>query len=467
MKIKNTTIGLLLSVFLLSSCEEWFDVSASTNVKQGDLFKTEAGFRDVLSGVYALMSTNVLYGRELTYGFNDVRAQYWAIAKSTHSYYGASVYDYEADNEKVRIKGMWNKMYKCIANLNSIIENIDSRKDVFTGKNYYLCKGEALGLRAMLHFDLLRLWGPSPAAKNAMETLSIPYYTKTTKDSQELLPMKSVIEKIEEDLIAARNEMKDYDCFGPKWAQYESEYETRLGRMNYWGATALLARLFLYKGEKLRAFNYASEIVNGKPNREPANPMFFVGSAESDKLLKREIIFNLQVSKMKDYSEFSFGLEAAVDGSTTGLLNTTEKLLNVLYKQVSAGDSESRAKGWIRDAGGKLSTMSKYDEQQSVPLIRISEMYYIASETIADKELALSYLNKLRGARNLVALDFNTDLTIQIEIEYQKEFLGEGQLYYYYKRMGASKIGLEGKSVTLESYILPLTEEEKSFGNIE
>ena len=46
-------LGML---FFSAACENWFDVSPKSDVKAEDLFQQESGFRDVLTGVYSLMS---------------------------------------------------------------------------------------------------------------------------------------------------------------------------------------------------------------------------------------------------------------------------------------------------------------------------------------------------------------------------------------------------------------------------
>ena len=57
-------------------------------MKAEDLFGTEAGFRDALVGVYALMCGTNSYGRDLTYGYLDVLAQYYnSPLKTTSSGY--------------------------------------------------------------------------------------------------------------------------------------------------------------------------------------------------------------------------------------------------------------------------------------------------------------------------------------------------------------------------------------------
>ena len=74
------------------------------------------------------------------------------------------------------------------------------------------------------------------------------------------------------------------------------------------------------------------------------------------------------------------------------------------------------------------------------PLLRISEMYYIAAETEMDPNLALGYLNTVRFNRGLADLQPGTDINAELLKEYQKEFFGEGQLFFYYKRTNTQVI---------------------------
>jgi len=68
-------------------------------------------------------------------------------------------------------------------------------------------------------------------------------------------------------------------------------------------------------------------------------------------------------------------------------------------------------------------------------------MYYIAAECAnanADSLKATTLLDSVRAHRNLPVYTtpaLKTDsVNTEIRKEYQKEFLGEGQMFYYYKR---------------------------------
>ena len=83
-------------------------------------------------------------------------------------------------------------MYNIIANINNFLKYIDKNRSVIkTGKYYELMKGEALGLRAFLHFDLLRLFGPvyseNPTGK------AIPYRVSFDLKATPVLPADQVI----------------------------------------------------------------------------------------------------------------------------------------------------------------------------------------------------------------------------------------------------------------------------------
>ena len=53
------------------------------------------------------------------------------------------------------IDGIWQKTYRIIANLNALLEVSDEKKAILHPTTYGIIKGEAIGLRAFLHFELL------------------------------------------------------------------------------------------------------------------------------------------------------------------------------------------------------------------------------------------------------------------------------------------------------------------------
>ena len=69
-------------------------------------------------------------------------------------------------------------------------------------------------------------------------------------------------------------------------------------------------------------------------------------------------------------------------------------------------------------------------------------MFYIVAETTDDETEARTCLNLVRRNRGLVAFEDTEMVDIQqvLKEEYMKEFFGEGQLFFYYKRLNVSSI---------------------------
>ena len=58
-------------------------------------------------------------------------------------------------------------------------------------------------------------------------------------------------------------------------------------------------------------------------------------------------------------------------------------------------------------------------------------------------------------------------LTTEIEKEWKKEFLGEGQMFYFYKRLGYTNFPNTSLPITESVYVLPIPEDEINVGGRE
>ena len=161
-----------LFLFVTGGCSDYFDVRPKSQVLADELFSTEEGFSDQLTGVYKRLASTSLYGQEMTFGLAEALTQNYDLATGSE-YYEAGLYNYENTAVKNKITTVWSQMYSAIANLNIMLEYIDKNPAMFSGDNYRIYKGEALGLRAFLHLDLLRMFAPSYAS-NA-QAPAIPY----------------------------------------------------------------------------------------------------------------------------------------------------------------------------------------------------------------------------------------------------------------------------------------------------
>ena len=468
-KLINKSIILSL-VVALTACNDWLNVSPKTDMKAEDLFSTEAGFRDALIGVYALMATSNLYGKNLSYGYLDVLAQYYTSPRSNtstgyeHNLKNAAAYNYTESDEESRILSIWSSHFSAIANINQALLFIDENREVFTSEDiHHIYKGEFLALRALLHFNILRLFAPSPMMdnQNGLNALAIPYVEQYTNIAQPQLTVKEVLEKVVKDLLAAKDLMKEREIFNE--FDSSSPMYKRNQRMNYYAVTALLARVYLYENEKEAALTEVKKIIGEVDGENPTSyTLATSGATATNPMFQSELIFTLDVQKLKDLSENSFS-----ETSLSDVLLVSEKGKQTIFT-ASGLESDFRSSLLTATSNGKEYVFSKYNNMNYIPLFKLSELYLIAAEC-ADGEDAYWYLNQLRNHRGLSSIEHTKDIESYIYQEYRREFLGEGQLFFYYKRKLYDTVGAED-NVGIEDlkavYNLPIPTSEIDFGNI-
>ena len=173
----------------------------------------------------------------------------------------------------------------------------------------------------------------------------------------------------------------------------------------------------------------------------------------------------MQIRNLTDWTETGLGYFKAA-GDVRNDLTRTAANFNTLYETSSGGSTDYRYV-YLLENDGSVQFPSKYWGMKSVPLIRLSEMYYILAETAATPEEGMGFLNTVRRNRGLAQLPLTgltaIKLTTEITKEYQKEFLAEGQLFYFYKRLRVAKMLFNTKTFTDQNYKLLIPDSELEF----
>lgn len=490
---KSSIIGFIIAAFTfgtLSSCNKWLDVQPSTQTTEGKQFASEQGYKDALVGLYQKMADNKSYGKNLGYGILDVLAQLFQNkANQTGDYYGQLArYNYTDEVVENTLHSIWSEQYAVIAQANYILKDIDANRNLFQQNNYNLIKGESLAIRAMIHFDLLRLYAPVKSQLSNVDQSTIPYMKDFAVNPTKPLSFASFLDAVITDLkeaetllavLPAIDQIKD----NANRTDLELFTAYRQNRLNYWAVKGLLARLYLYNDDKVNALKYAKEVIDSEQftfvngNTNTTNPTVVT----SNTIFSTEHVFSVYKSDMKTMAEPFFKTESTAGESTD--LFSTQANLNTYY-EVSVqghaidirGPQASNSRWNVFNAGTVYST--KYHvganvnnvNQKLVPVIKLAEMYYIAAEASATVADGLNYLNAVRTKRLIPALA-NTAITTAAQLdteifkEYRKEFFAEGQLWYYYKRKKYTSLqNTVDFSFNLDKYVFPFPNKEIEFG---
>lgn len=489
---KLLLLPLLATLLVLNSCNKWLEVNPATQTSENEQFENEQGYIDVLFGIYQKMNTTSSYGGNLSYGLLDILAGRYENKSNVSDWYGQAarynyVNNYASQYDALSaLTNVWKSSYAAIAQTNYLLQNMDKGKKVLSVSAYNMIKGEALGLRGFLHFDLLRLFAPAFLDGENASKPAIPYMREFTVIPQARLTMQEVLTHAIEDLKAAEAllvEDQKIDQIAGNQASTSGDLSRmyRQNHLNYWAIKATLARLYLYMGKKDSALQYARQVIQSeqfhfttqdKINSEPLSPA-------ADLTFTTEHVFSIYRSDLKKIADEMFKSETASSGDNTDLFSTRAKL-DAIYEVGLTGygtDLRSPAASkslWSQLSAGVVYTKKFYFDVASnvrgglIPVIKLSEMYYIAAEAAPTAAEAVSYLNEVRSARLIPELASDiTDEQLSSELMkcYRKEFYGEGQLWFYYKRTHTLNIpdGV-GNPMDETKYTFPMPQDEIEFG---
>ncbi|GGH23750.1 RagB/SusD family nutrient uptake outer membrane protein [Sphingobacterium alkalisoli] len=483
---------LLLSQTAFLSCSKWLDIQPESDIDRDLLFSTEEGFKEALLGIYTRGAKADLYGKELTVGTPEVLVQNYRIKPFDYSkYLPTKNYKYDDADFMQRKDAIWLGLYNGIVNTNLILEQIDRQQRLFIGDNYRIIKGEALALRGYLHFDALRLFAPAPLVNP--EATAIPYVTsysnKTTAMSKVTEVLDSVIDDMEQakELLANDPIRKSAYIIGYPNADTLANTElhnpslflqNRRHRLNYYAVCGALARVYLYKGDKVSAMANAMIVIDAKKFPWTNRTDFLaVDNDKKDRIFYKELLFGWYIPAMNNQYNSDWFPE-----------NTNYMYLEVddtrsIYETSGPGATDIRFSQWFTGLNSNEVSIQKYRRNPlgdtfianrhylMAPGIRLSEIYYIAAECTyeSDPVRALAYLDEVREQRAIAPKVQAASLEqFQTELlkEYRKELYAEGQLFYAYKRLNKPIIGFQGEIIPANQsiFVLPLPDDEIIYG---
>lgn len=441
---------------LFASCDSWLEVKPYDQIAEGELQKSEEGYQKMLNGIYIDLNSDALYGQTLSVEMIEVMGGAYTIGTDNSvwgNYKDLSSYQYNTEYWRDRLDQTWNKAYALILNCNKILETIDGNKNLFTDGSYYIIKGEALALRAMLHFDMLRLFGPVYSKDS--DKKAIPYYTKQTNSPEPILTAQEVMEKITADYEDALNYLANdpVKTEGTMMSSTEDGSSNflryRALRLNYYAVEALMARAYLYMGNKTEAFKYATDVIKtADQNIFPfVDKNLVIGSpADPDRIFSSEVLFALTNTSRGTIHKNFF--------DPSRLPNYVFRMDDSMMSNLVYGGAATTG-GYQDDyryracwmATGSNRYFYKYSDMVAngsiqntmIPMVRLGEMFLIAAESQSgDLKAGVQYVNALRRNRGVASL---TTLTPDLlKYEYIRELYGEGQLFYLYKRLNSDII---------------------------
>lgn len=436
-------MGCAILAASLSSCvNDWLDVAPSDGTDADAALTSSSDLDAARTGMYKALKGNSsfvdYYGQQF-FVYGDVHAgddyQYNNIGGSNRAsfYYDMN---YQTASEFNTSTVSWQSPYVVIGRANRIIAAAEGGKlsDAVEAKaKIEQYAAESKVLRALAHFDLVRIYG-KPYTEDQGASLGVPLVTGVLESNAK--PARSTVAEVYTQVVKDLTEAISSNALAT---------ETKPGYVSVWGAKAILSRVYLNMGDYANALSVAEDIIKNSGAVLWTRDQY-LKAWDASTPNESEFLFRLNVAGSDDNNDLNgIGNLQQRDGYKE--MVATKKFVDMLTsdpkdvrndmflpakaeKEVAVYGTNKVFLNKLRGQGGDLRNVT------IVPIIRLSEVYLTAAECAFrnnDKTKAVEYLNDLVKNRTTTEASLATvdNITLdRILIERRKELIGEGQRYF-------------------------------------
>jgi hypothetical protein len=408
-KINNIIISIWMILFLIfsPSCKKMISIPEPTNIlTTTQIFSTDDQATSVVNGIYATMAN----GTSLGFGNGAITIYTGMSADELINFSQVNTANIQFQENVLQSSNniiyslLWSNPYALIYSSNAAIEALPLSSDVHDSVKNELI-GEAKFIRSFCYFYLVNLYG------------EVPLITSTNWQNTNFLkrsPISDIYNLIESDLKDAQARLK---------ADFSAGNGERI-IPNKFAALALLARVYLYKGDWTNAKIYSTQIIsNPNFNLVPKlNEVFAINSEEAIWQLKQ------------DNSKYSFN--ATTEGYK--ILTTNSPFVYLTKQLIDSFENEDQRRiAWIDTAtyngisyyypykykigAGQATPDGQYSEYYMV--LRLAEQYLIRAEAeskLEEQSSAIIDLNMIRTRAGLSIYPGSQDQSSVLNAIYQE-----------------------------------------------
>ena len=437
--------ALLMAAGMAGSCKKLIEIPPSppTEIVQSQQFADSSTAMTAVALVYSYVGRETSSG----FGYNDAKLPETTGLSSDELIYTSTnepdmtgFIGYGLTNLNGAVATLWSDQYASLYPINAIIEGVSGSAGLSAGFKQQIT-AEMQVARALYYFNLVNLFGGVPLSLTTD-------YNVTNKLAR--ASVDSVYGQILADLTSAKQNLG---------ANYPSSGHIRPNQLV---ATALLARVYLYRQQWQQAYDAANTVISSGVYSLTSDPntTFLDGSTEA--------IWQLPATSGYYVTAEGYYFSPNYGAAPNFLVNTW------LLKAFEPGDI--RTKDWLGQMvvnGNTLYYPHKYKNiQASSPttedymILRLAEQYLIRAEASAELgngAAALADVNIVRARAGLPASTANpaaqTAVLNAIMHERQVELFTEwGHRWYDLKRTGQAGTVLSAEKTgwTADAALYPI-----------
>jgi starch-binding outer membrane protein, SusD/RagB family len=456
--IKYLTI-LSAGLILVSSCAKKIEIEPEFILDGSSPLASIEEAENVLTGTYSgFIRAGYYDGNESQLGggafseYADLMSDNLVESReSLGNYRGIAEWTYVSNTDDINTA--WQSAYRIISGANIILRDID-RLAAEKPKAANRIKGQALAIRAYVHFDLMRYFSTT-FDRNASE-LAVPYlktFEVNAKPSRSTV--KEVYDNIFADLTAAAAALSDID---------EAINTSARSKIDLLAVRAMQAKVNFYAAQWQAAIDAASMVIAAKPLASRSEfPLIWTDKTNT------EVIWTANFETPADGSPFT---NVYFVPSNRAEFKPAQQFV-ALFDQAN----DIRYSSYFSTVSGRL-VVSKHIGRDLTTnrngvvnwkIFRVAEMYLIRAESyyrLSKETEARNDLNTLRTAR-IAGFTPGTEtgvaLLAAIQLERRKELAYEGDRFFELKRLNKTAINRCPSTIDSPSTICSLSSTNRAW----
>ena len=348
-------ISIVALLGLFTGCDKYLDLQPSQNVDENIALTSDENVKVVLQGAYSQFALPGIYGgnllrnAELLGGNGEIK---WV---------GTYIDPRQLFNKTIlttnsEVEVQWRDSYEVINTVNNILSALGKVKEADRAR----VEGEALFLRSLMYFDLVRFFADQYQFGVANTQMGVPLVlTPTGVLSESNFVTRNTVDEVYNqvigDLISAASKLPEENGF---YAYASSG-----------AANALLARVYLQKGDYAKARDAANTVIGSDMySLTPTYAAEFNNDNNST-----EDIFATQITSQDRFSSMTEFFSVPEFGGRDGDIEILDGHLG-LYPE---GDKRLDL---FFNGNGSIECGKWNNQYGIINLIRLAEMYLIRAE---------------------------------------------------------------------------------------
>ena len=435
---KIRLIYLLWLVVLATSCEDFLDLKPKDNLIKEEFWQNKEQVNTAIAACYASMNETGFMDKIIMWG--ELRAEMLVSVKAS-------------GEQQNMLKGFvlptssivnWASFYKTINYCNGVLafaSDAQEKDPTFSEDQLKIYEGEALAIRALTYFFLVRNFKEVPLIVTATQSDQTNFYVKKEKEN-------IVIERIIEDLKTALIAIP---------VSYSKSVAYDKGRMTKGAVLALLADVYLWNNqfdecidacsaiEKLNKF----QLVSGS---KWFNEIFFAGNSD-------EGIFELQFSDLFGTLRNYFDMANLTFKAYNGIQDLFGDVLFDARANLATFDENNNAvfkfagkdpiSGEYRSSQQFYNTWIFYRYADVLLMQAEAYLYSLSRQNLDSAYTLISNVHERATGTPLEPIISLTDLKESLLLERQKEFAFEAKRWYDLLRF-ARRNNFEDQSLIID-----------------